>query len=654
VPETSRIDLTPAQTITIDSANIKIPFDTAKLTYVNLVNFYSVMPSSQWYYSGNFDPYDCNSFTISANWLHPSLGVLAVPDGTTLFEIQFVSKGGNCPLNFCINEFTDINYDFISTIPTNGAVNMATVTWSGAVSPDWATTGNWDLNIVPGVSYNAIIPAGATNMPVVNATPGSPAVCVDLTINSGATVTIAAGKALTVKGILTNGSNPGIILNSDATGTGSLIFNNTGVNGIVQRYVSAWGDASHGWHLLSAPVTAQPFQPTFVSSPPGSSEDFYLWSETTALWINSKSGTSPYTFNPVFGTNFELGKGYLVAYGSAGAKTFSGTLNFSDVSKPGLTNTPGPLYVNGFTSGWNLIGNPFTSPITWYTGWTHSTNIGAVAKIWNESGASYTDITAGGIIPATQGFMVEVTAGTPPGPWTGSLTIPAKSRTHSATAWYKSSGNPSVKLVAHDLAGQTAQESVIIFNTQATPGYDQEFDSHFLPGYAPQFYSVDGTDHLSTNVLPELNGQTVVPFNFIKTDGSDYTIEAAQIDNFSSQVLLTDLKTNQTQNLIENPVYSFTASVHDEPARFLLSFGHVGIHEETKNNGIYSYENNLYLENPGKAILEIYSLTGQKLMTEEINSTELYTTSINYPPGYYIVRLVRGSKVVVTKVFIRS
>ena len=81
----------------------------------------------------------------------------------------------------------------------------------------------------------------------------------------------------------------------------------------------------------------------------------------------------------------------------------------------------------------------------------------------------------------------------------------------------------------------------------------------------------------------------------------------------------------------------------------------VGTGEKTmNNNGIYTYQNNLYIVNPGKARLELYNLTGQKLYTEEINCPGLFKTTLYLPTAYYVVRLTTGTKVVVTKVFLKS
>lgn len=489
---------------------------------------------------------------------------------------------------------------------------------------------------------------------VQNAAPTGISLHANRTIEGGLTISLAqkfivpSGVQLTVNYDLENyAGTSGLVIKSG----GSLIHHATyGVDATVERFVSAWVDDAHGWHHLSSPVALQLIRPEFVPNDPiGIAQDFYAWSEVNGYWFNSKDVGGSWV--STFDTRFIRGKGYLVAYQNDATKIFTGTLNSSDVSITGLTNTPSAYPPGDITPGWNLLGNPFASAITWgTTDWALSPSINTTAKIWNETTAAYIDITANtGIIPAMNGFMVETSSNN------GTLTIPASARTHNATPWYKSTGNPYIKLVASNIGAQTAQESVVTFDNLTAPGFDPNFDSHFLPGFAPSFYSVDGIEKLSTNVLPGLDNQTTIPFNFIKTAGSDFSIEAVQIDNIQAQVYLTDLKLNKVQNLKENPLYAFTAADGDDPARFLLSFSHVGIDENTPgHNGIYAYENTLYIVNPGIARLEVYNLTGQKLLGEEINNPGLHKTTFHGPTGYYVVRLTTETKVVVTKVFIKS
>jgi hypothetical protein len=561
-----------------------------------------------------------------------------------------------CTFNFTTTPYPTKVYQYLGGINTgitctsvncfSNLGNKYLNAWIGAVNSDWATPGNWNPIAAPVASLNAFIPANVTNMPVVNQLPATPAVCNNLTISNGTTVTIASGKALTVSGTLSNNSGvAGLVVESG----GSLIQNSAGVEGTVKRYIANWTNAPHGWHFLSSPVQNQAIDPAFIN-PNLANFDFYAWWEATNEWISFNNTTTPPTWNTANvlngisgGGNFIPGKGYLVAYLDADTKQFTGSLNKDNITVSNLGIS------TGINKGWHFLGNPFSCAMVWNDGSWSLTNIAGTAKIWNEAYASYSDINATSTIPSTQGFMVDVTAAT------GTLTIPASSRIHSTQAWYKATGNPYIKLIAHNPSVQTAQESIITFDNQSTPGYDPEFDSRFLPGYAPEFYSVDGTEHLSTNVLPDLNNQTTIPFTFIKTAESDYYIEGVQIDNFPGSVFLTDLKLNLTQNLTVNPVYNFIASDGDEPARFLLSFGMVGIGDNSGiNNGIYTYENNLYIVNPGKATLELYNITGQKLLTKYIDQTGLFRTTLYVPTANYIVRLTTGTKVIVTKVFVKS
>jgi hypothetical protein len=512
--------------------------------------------------------------------------------------------------------------------------------WTGSVSNLWSDPNNWFSNVVPILSDNVYIP-DVTNDPVVDLTPGTPAVCNNLTIDPGAVLTVGDGKALTVYGTLTNNAGAGgLIIQSTSVGTGSLIQGTTAVEGTMQRYIPQRTDALHGWHFLSSPVEPQAIQTEFVPNPPSSgTQAFFSWDEPTALWLNTKDGSGNWAAG--FESDFIEGKGYLVNYPSVVTKNFASMLHVLDVAKPGLTKSATTY------SGWNLLGNPFSSGITWHTSWS-LTNIAAVAKIWNSGGASYSDINPGDIIPATQGFMVHVTTNP------GSVTIPAAARTHSSQAWYKSSGDPLIMLKANDLAGQTFQESVIRFNPESTVGYDSDFDAYFLEGYAPQFYSVEGGMNLSTNVLPGMDWQTIIPFSFIKTDGSGYSIEAVKLENISQPVYLIDLKFNNTQNLSEHPLYSFTSLASDDPARFLVAFRPLGIEAQSGSGyHIYIYNGTLFITNPGESTLEVYNTLGQKMVGAQTHSELLYSLKLDVTTGYYLVRLTTGQKVITEKVFVK-
>jgi len=551
-----------------------------------------------------------------------------------------------------------------ASTPSMGAVEgQAVVTWTGGTSVDWSVTTNWDRSMVPLGGQNVAIPSGTAHSPHVTTASSSYSECNKLTIQSGATLTIDAGKALTVYGTLTNNAgNDGLLLMSSASGTAQLIHYTTGVNATVQRYIPApasWADGDHGWHFLSAPVSAQAISTAFTVDPP-ENYDFYAWYEPNDLWVNYKNNSVAPTWSTanVLGAtigngNFIPGKGYLTAYKLTSTKSFVGTLNVSDIPISGLTNTGSASY-----KGWNLLGNPFPCPIAWNNtggGWALS-NIDANCQIWDETNASYHVITPGNIIPVTNGFMVHVT-----NPGSGSLTIPASARRLTSDPWYKSGRTEENRIVlkAVDAAGQTAQETIIAFNPEATEGFDPLYDSYFLAGYAPLLYSTAENENYALNTLPGQTEEQVIPMGFVKNGSDGFSIELIE-NGTESTVYLTDIKTNTTQNLSNNPIYAFTAEEGDNPNRFLLQFKAVGIDDEPALGAtlpimVWNHGNLLTIGNPEQHSGEIlaYNITGQTVLTANLENITKQTISHQLGAGIYVVQVNAAGKVKNQKIIVR-
>jgi len=491
-----------------------------------------------------------------------------------------------------------------------------------------------------------------------------------LAITSG-TVRIDTSTYLLVKGGITGATSSNFIIGSDTLSNGtisnaSFIYLGSGsVNAKVERFIDAWVDAAHGWHYIASPVTNQAISTEFVNisgSPISSDVDFYRWSETEDLWINIKNtsgnynqGSATTNFSNDASPVFEDTLGYLIAYKGDSIKEFSGALNLSDISISGLTNTSGNT-----NSGWHLIGNPFTSALIWNNGtaWNLS-DIDGTAKVWNETNASYSDIYAGNKIPSMQGFMIHVSTS---GSTSGSLTVDADSRSHSNKAWYKAdSVNNRIELVVYDINGKTAQESVVRVIEDATKGFDTQYDSHFLPGYAPKFYSVteDGKA-VSTNTLPYIEENSVIPFVFIKNASADFYIKAEGINNLipSKQVYLTDLKTNHTQLLNSEPIYYFTSEEGDIEERFELHFGPVGINDNISINNdinIFARDNQIEIRSkmPLTGVVMVYNVTGQLILKTAVNNQSSASINTGNFKGIAIVSVVDNKQVYNQKVLIK-
>jgi len=94
----------------------------------------------------------------------------------------------------------------------SASVAAQSTTWTGAVSNSWDAPGNWDAG-VPTSTTDAVVPAAA-NVPEVFLTDPS---CRDLSIGSGATVTLTAGFDLTITGDLSIASTGGLVVSSSSS-----------------------------------------------------------------------------------------------------------------------------------------------------------------------------------------------------------------------------------------------------------------------------------------------------------------------------------------------------------------------------------------------------------------------------------------------------
>lgn len=468
----------------------------------------------------------------------------------------------------------------------------------------------------------------------------------NLNITTGS-LTINAGKNLTVAGTTTTNGN--LTLKSPA-GTGPTgSFLPTGAvsgNVTVERYIPQYTSNADGWYFLSSPVSGQLISPNFA---PGTYDDVYRWNEivTDYPWINYK-GPSPFS-------TFNSGEGYLVAYQASATKSFTGSLNQSDI-----TLTDQSFTVASTWSGWHLLGNPYSCAVKWNDGnWGAMTNVEAIAQIWN-SGGTYTTRDATDPIPAMNGFMVHVTSGT------NSMTIPLAARTHSGIDWMKSIANIQDKLMltAASTENTTYVETIVQFNEEATPAFDMAYDGHFLSGIAaaPQLYSIVGNEHLCVNTLPQTANTRTVHLGFVKGSSVNYTMNVTGLESFNPgvSVFLEDTKVSKTQDLRQSSAYSFNAADGDNTNRFLLHFGGLfGVNELNKENAIqiYAYNNTIYVANNGGQQVTghvfVYNLMGQLLMQQELGDNKLTKFNLSGSTGYYLVKVITSENSYSAKLFLR-
>lgn len=471
------------------------------------------------------------------------------------------------------------------------------------------------------------------NFKVETGTPSSVPNTADVKINGN--VTLHDNEFLTVNN-LEIPSNQSLTIESTVNGTGSLIVNGSYSGSgtfTMKRYIAGanWEVGTDGWHLLSSPVADQAISGGWTPSGSEGDYDFYAWSEAANLWLNQKVGANNIN-------TFETGKGYLVAYQQGSTKSFTGNPNLNDVSFSNLS------YHAGQGNGWHLLGNPFSCALKWNEGTFWALNhVANTAKIWKSSDKSYIDIVQNGIIPATQGFFIQVSS------TTNAITIPKASRVHSTTNWYKSDEGSRIVLVASPADGSSAQETYIRLVPGTTQEFEFEHDARFMAGYAPAFYCMVNDEKLSTQSLSDFNPGLELNYGFEKIETDNYRIMLKE-NPFDVNIYLHDLKTDIVQNLKQNPIYEFTSSEGDDPLRFKLKFGSVGIDEKPAVKSLaYVVDQNLYFTVTGEKRVEIFDLTGRILM--HFVTSENYTT-LPLTPGIYFVRVSTPSQTMSSKILI--
>lgn len=468
----------------------------------------------------------------------------------------------------------------------------------------------------------------------------------NVTVESNASLEIQPGAWVTIGGTTTNmNSTNGIIVKSDLTGSGSLIHNTASVQGTVQEYLT-----SEQWHLVSPPITDAEI---------GSYFDIYLthWDEATATWS--------YLVDPLT-MPMEEGEGFgawaTEQYTGSTTIDFAGTLNVSDI----------PLSLDytlaSTQTGWNLIGNSFSSAIDWNTNWTMN-DVGGWAVIydngtdrgWNPylpPGSQSYNGKSDGIIPLTQGFWVRATdAG-------ANITIPSSERIHSSQAFYKDATDDITSTLRLEVEGNdNTDEAVIILMAGATPAFDGLYDlEKFNSSDAPKLFSLMGDSELSVNVLPEdfpESSNPSVNIGFEIPEEGQCKITATGMGSFDSElsIYLEDILENTMIDLRQQPEYTFVSNPLNELHRFILHFGEPLRTDETLEKNqikVYGADGQVYvsINNELTGIVKIYDMMGREAgMLNLDGSSSLYSIPAERNV-YYVVQVISEGRSLNKKVYV--
>jgi hypothetical protein len=497
----------------------------------------------------------------------------------------------------------------------------------------------------------------------------------NLTVNNTAGISIT-GEAVTVSRILacdglleTNGK---ITLLSGVEGTALIDGARSGsISGDVtmQRYLPT----GFGYMYLSSPFTSA----TVGELADEAIESIYMYDENRLVGGIPASGWISYS-NPV--NQLVPGSGYAVNLGpDAGPLTvdITGAVSNGDITVPVFNND------HPYTNGFNLVGNPYPSPVDWDLIDALNTNIDNAVYYFSNSdidqyGGSYityingisSDGRATNIIPSMQGFFIHVTDGE--FPVEGSLVMNNSVRVNDLThPFIKSAEAEQPKLLRLSACFSTSPEApdytVIYFDEQATPEFDSQFDALKLlntDANVPSLFSVTpGTTRLSINGMPPPGGRTLlVPLGIItQVDGTvRFRISALDPSLAAMKISFIDSVAGAKREIEINSEYSAELKAGDYSGRFYLKFTEVTtsvsgqpetdpeIIEATVNGGILRLKIGR-IEGTAGAV-RIYDLTGRMLHEETVRETGYYEYPGLRSNGIYIITYRTGSTTASRKV----
>jgi len=535
------------------------------------------------------------------------------------------------------------------------SINPDSTTWKGSVSSAWMNNSNW-TNGIPNSYSNITIPSPCANYPILT----DAYECKQLTINSNASFTIASTGALTAYGNTANYGTFNVL--SDADGTGSYIDNghvNGGTNYNFQRYFP-----TKGYHYISSPVA------NATATSLAGVNRLYYYNESDTSWNRDIGWVAQSTS----GGTLVNARGYACNVTSACTKTFSGVPNTGDINIQATfsTNWWRFWWYSG-CDGWNLIGNPYPSPISASDFINHSSNAWLFGTLyywdddqsggsgydrttdyatWNLLGATSATGGGSGVLPdgmiaANQAFFVRSYY------FSSTLTFTNSMRaTNSTTKFY----TPEIKInrasTRFSLTNNFKHYNDIIigFADDATDGIDRLYDGEKMKGHPYiAFYSTYQDKDLSIQGLPSLNGVTrVVPLGIeVKTAGQ-YTIKLEEKANINDNVkiVLEDKMLNTFTDLTNcKRTYVFKLGPGVYENRFFVHYITmkapilVGLEEQEIEShlNIYSSENVVYISNPeqNKLSYAIYDLSGKQLLSG--NTFESLTHKVIESKGIYMV-----------------
>lgn len=621
------------------------PNTTAIMGLTTKSSYFSSAPVNNTYYTELTTSYQ-TLFKVSVKILseNGSAGILFIQESmnTQQFHITAPSTTVNySPVNYEGPQFMDL---YVGRIYANGA-------WT-----QFGGTVNW------GTSVATSVWEGTPTLPG-----GSELLASNFKVHIGSTVTIPSNGKLTV-GDITWLYDNGLVIQSDATSTGSLITSQIWGAGTtqasVQRYMSA-----NKWHMLASPVSqsisgflgANSAIPTRNVNERGMMEYLTEGNAWSSFFTNSKDG---YT---------DAGKGFMVRTTSDAAVTLTGSPNSGTVNK--LVHK---VTVGENNMGWNLIGNPYSSAINVNaaTGGTNFLTVNSsifdpnnvAIYVWDEtySTSQYKIINNAGdadVASLGQAFLVK-----PLAIGASNVQFTKDMQVHAGGTALKSgqTAKPEIKLLATN-SGKSISTS-IKFLSGMSRGLDPGYDAGFLaldPSIALYTRLVtDNGVNFAIQCLPDNDfSNMIIPVGIESKAGGEVVFSAESVNLGKDCMVILEDKLAKTFTDLGKNVYKANLDANTKTSeRFQIhtSYLSTGLDMDYFRGKLSAYairnvEIRVKGEVSSQAVATLYDATGRLVLnrTLEAGSLNILRTP-GFRSGAYMLFVKDGDKAQGFKVMLRE
>lgn len=478
----------------------------------------------------------------------------------------------------------------------------------------------------------------------------------NILLNPGAKLTVPSGITLT--------TSTGVTLQSDATGTATLLNSGTYTGTInAQQYLGA----ARNWYVCS-PISN-------ATSPSTNITRYYEYVESGDNADFSVTGSTDYWKGLNTGTTMAVGKGYIAQTSTGTTVQFSGTANNGDIMTTfDLTRN------DAKGKGFNLVGNPYPSYLDWvdvtaanpnldntYYYRTKNSTDAYTFVIWNGAGSSYVvsngslpvNSTVTRYLPPTQAFWVRVKTGTSATKM--NFTNAMREHRDDNGNLMKAPGQNTRTNVRLQLQNGTESDELLIYQDAAASNSYDAYDSPKMLNNSttiPDLYCITGDERLVINGLNTFVYNTELPLGFSLNAAATLKFKASELSNMpaGTKLYLRDKQENSETELTPEAEYIFstTSATSNNENRFSLLFKTPGVTTGTTNANnerisvFVNAANHITIIAAEKSNYAIYNAMGQLIENGILNS-ELETRDSKLAAGVYVVKVDNQSTRVIIK-----